>query len=130
MSCLQNNFKRVKLFIFVYSFCLIICDIFPIQKTKIAICFFGTGVTYTLCSDTSIKNLKMSSSINFWATSKTWTWTLDPYPGPWTQTLYPGTGPWTRALEPGPGPWTLDPDPGSRPWIQTLKNLDPEEPGP
>ena len=53
-----------------------------------------------------------------WATSKTWTQTLDPDPGPWTRTL-------------DPGPWTLDPDPG--PWTrtldQTLKNLDPEKPG-
>ena len=48
------------------------------------------------------------------ATSKTWT-------RPWTRTPDP---------DPGPGPWTLDPDPGPRPWTRTLKNLDPEEPGP
>ena len=41
------------------------------------------------------------------ATSKTWTRTLDP-----------GPGPWTRTLDLGPGPWTL-----------TLKNLDPEKHG-
>ena len=34
----------------------------------------------------------------FLATSKIWTRTLDPYPGPWT-------------LDSGPGPWILDPDP-------------------
>ena len=42
-----------------------------------------------------------------WATSKTWTWTLDSDPGPWTRTL---------DLEPGP-------------WTWTLKNLDPEKHG-
>ena len=52
------------------------------------------------------------------ATSKTWTRTLDPGPGPWTRTLDLGPGPWTRTLDPGPGPWTL-----------TLKNLDPEKHG-
>ena len=45
------------------------------------------------------------------ATSKTWTRTLDPDPGPWTWTrtlnLDPGPGLWTL----DPGPWTLDPDP-------------------
>ena len=33
-------------------------------------------------------------------------------------------------LKPGPGPWTLNPDPGLGPWTRTLKNIDPEEPGP
>ena len=49
-----------------------------------------------------------------WTTSKTWTRTLDPGPGPWT--LDPDPGPWTRTLDPDPGPWTpnpdLDPEPG------------------
>ena len=54
---------------------------------------------------------------------KIWTRTLDRTldrdlgPGTWTRTPDPGT--WTRTLDPGPGSWT-----------QTLKNLDPEEPGP
>ena len=46
--------------------------------------------------------------------------------------LKPGPGLWTRTLDPDPGPgpwtWTLDPDLG--PWTQTLKKLDPENPGP
>ena len=55
------------------------------------------------------------------ATSKTWTRTLDPGPGPWT--LNPGPGLWTRTLDADlekPRPWKT--------W--TLKNLDPEKPGP
>ena len=47
---------------------------------------------------------------HLWATSKIWTRTLDPDPGPWTQ--------------------TLDPDPRPRPWTRTPENLDPEKPGP
>ena len=39
---------------------------------------------------------------------------------------------WIRTLDPNSGPWTLDPDPGPGLWTldRTLKNLDPEEPGP
>ena len=53
---------------------------------------------------------------------------LKPGPGPWTRTLDPDPGPgtWTLNQDPSLGPWTLDPDPKT--W--TLKNLDPEKPGP
>ena len=50
---------------------------------------------------------------HLWATSKTWTRTLDPNPRPWTQTL-----------DSDPVP-----DPRPRPWARTLKNLDPEKHG-
>ena len=36
---------------------------------------------------------------------------------------------WTRTLDPDPGPWTLDPDSDPEPWTRTLKKLDPEKPG-
>ena len=67
------------------------------------------------------------------ATSKTWTRTLDPDPGPGLRTLDPdpGPGPWTRTLDSGSGPWTLDPDPRNPGpcKTRTLKNLDPEKHG-
>ena len=104
-------------------------------------CFFffnEYSIYYFLfCSDTSI-TLMSQSIVNrnclkkysesfflvyyFWATSKTWTRTLDPDPGP---------GPWTLHPDPGPWTWTLDPDHEKHgPWKTcTLKNLDPEKHG-
>ena len=62
-----------------------------------------------------ISDAKLRKATFLLATSITWTRTLDP-------DLDPEPRPWTRTLDPGPY------KPGS--WTRTLKNLDPEKPGP